>query len=68
MVPYQQALSHKLAIEDGLGTVTLDQLRAKDVQQALTVNWVSSCETVCKLDGKRATMPSYRSKQRMKLF
>lgn len=67
MVPYQQQLGHKLTVEDGLWTVTLYQLR-EALKQALTVNGISSCETVCKLDGERSTITANRSKHPVKLF
>jgi len=67
MVPYQKQLGHKLAIEDGLWTVTLYQLR-EALKQALTINGVSSCETVRKLDGEGSTITANRSKHSVKLF
>ena len=69
MVPYQQQLGHKLTIEDGLGTVTLYQLR-EALKQALTIDRVSSCETVCQLDCKipALTIMANCSKHPVKLF
>jgi len=67
MVPYQQQLGHQLTVEDGFWTVTLDQLR-ESLYQALTVNRVSSCETVCELDGEGSTITANRSKHPVELF